>query len=90
MYFVTTKRNGYILFCTTPSERAALGLTEKQVVHLLTRESLAHEWRALAEWNASQYSHTDFLAALHHVDEPTDPQALLNFVPANLRERSRM
>ena len=85
MYFVTTKRSGYILFCTTPSERAALGLTEQQIVHLLVRESTGGDWTTVREWSASDYSHTDFLAALHHVDEPSDPRGLLKFLPERLR-----
>ena len=38
MYFVTTKRPGYALFCMTPSERAAIAVTDDQRrVHLLER-----------------------------------------------------
>jgi len=85
MYFVTTKRDGYVLFCTTPSERAAVGLTEKQVVHLLVRDSTTADWGVLRQWSAGDYSHTDFMAALHHVDEPADPQRLLDFLPRTLR-----
>jgi hypothetical protein len=85
MYFVTTKREGYVLFCTTPSERAALGLTDKQVVHLLVRASLDDAWQVAAEWQASSYSHTDFMTALHRVDEPADPTGLLAFVPGSVR-----
>ncbi len=85
MYFVTTNRPGYILFCMTPSERAAVGLTEKQVVHLLIHESNSDEWRVLREWDTADYSHTDFMAALHHVDEPADPRSLLQFLPPSLR-----
>jgi hypothetical protein len=85
MYFVTTKREGYILFCTTPSERAALGLTEQQIVHLLVRTAIDQSWRVIREWNASQYSHTDFLTALHHIQEPADPHELARFLPAELQ-----
>ncbi len=81
MYFVTTKREGYILFCTTPSERAAVGLTDKQVVHLLVRGSVGEAWRQVAQWDANTYSHTDFLLAMHHADEPAEPEGLLAFVP---------
>jgi hypothetical protein len=84
MYFVTTKRTGYVLFCMTPSERAAVGLTEKAVVHLLVRES-SGEWVVLREWSASDYSHTDFMAAWHHRQEPADPTALLGVLPEPLR-----
>ena len=85
MYFVTTNRRGYILFCMTPSERAAVGLTDKQIVHVLVRVSADDEWRLLREWSAAQYSHTDFLAALHDVSEPADPQQLLQFLPEQFR-----
>jgi hypothetical protein len=85
MYFVTTKREGYILFCTTPSERGALGLTEKQVVHLLVREAPSADWRLLREWNASQYSHTDFMASLYLVAEPADPRDLAELLPKELQ-----
>ena len=85
MYFVTTKRDGYVLFCTTPSERAAVGLTEKQVVHLLARESPASKWAVLAQWSSSDYSHTDFMAALHRREEPADPKLLLDLLPGHLR-----
>lgn len=85
MYFVTTKREGYVLFCTTPSERAALALSDQQVVHLFGRRSAGDEWQLLAQWNAGDYSATDFLATLHHVEEPADPEGLLAFVPATVR-----
>jgi hypothetical protein len=87
MYFVTTKREGYVLFCLTPSERAALGLTEKRLVHLLVRQG-STDWVVLCEWEASEFSHTDFLAALHRVEEPADPKRLLDFLPARLRQRA--
>jgi hypothetical protein len=82
MYFVTIKREGYVLFCTTPSERAAV--TEQHIVHLLVRESSPDDWVVLAEWNGNEYSHTDFMAALHRHSEPADPRRLLEFVPAGL------
>ncbi len=85
MYFVTTKRTGYVLFCTTPSERAAVGLTEQHIVHLLVREPTRDDWVVLAQWNGRDYSHTDFMAALHRHSEPADPRRLLDFVPPGLR-----
>jgi hypothetical protein len=85
MYFVTTKRPEYVLFCMTPSERVGIGLTEKQIVHLMARSSSADDWHTLREWNANVYSHTDFMAQLHRVDEPADPQQFLEFLPAHLR-----
>ena len=84
MYFVTTKREGYVLFCTTPSERAAIGVTEKQDVHLLLREA-GDAWRVLREWNGNTYSHTDFMVAVHRIDEPADPHELLRYLPEPLR-----
>ncbi len=84
MYLVTTKREGYVLFATTPSERAAVGLTDKQVVHLLARGAPDEAWHVLAQWDTNRYSHTDFLVALHHVEEPADPAGLLAFVPSNV------
>ena len=84
MYFVTTKRAGYVLFCTTPSERAAVGLTEGQMVHLLMREASA-DWTVVREWKAADYSHTDFLASLRQHEEPADPKKLLEFLPPVLR-----
>ena len=85
MYFVTTKREGYVLFCTTPSERAAVGLTDKQVVHLLARESGASDWLVLAQWNSGDYSHTDFMAACRRRAEPAEPRQLLDLLPSRLR-----
>jgi hypothetical protein len=84
MYFVTINRPGYVLFCATPSERAAIGLTEKQEMHFLVRDR--HEWTVVRTWKASDYSHTDFMAALHHADEPDDPRKLLEILPASLPE----
>jgi hypothetical protein len=84
MYFVTTKHPAYVLFAMTPSERAAVGLTDKQVVHLLVRTTDG-EWQIRHHWDASRYSHTDFMAALHHRDEPADPERLLDLLPAELR-----
>ena len=84
MYFVTINKPGYVLFSATPSERAALALTDKQVVHLLTRDAGSGEWKLLRTWKASDYSHTDFMVALHHLDEPDDPRKLLALLPVNL------
>ena len=88
MYFVTTRRPGYVLFCMTPSERAAVGLTDDQIVHLLVRDSADEQWRVLHQWNTEDYSHTDFMVALRDVSEPEDPQQLLEFLPARLRHYS--
>jgi hypothetical protein len=86
MYFVTINRPGYILFSATPSERAAIGLTDKQIVHFLVRDGATREWKVLRTWKASDYSQTDFMVALHHSAEPDDPHKLLDTLPANLPE----
>jgi len=84
MYFVTTNRAGYVMFSMTPSERAAVGLTDARVVHLLTRGTRAAEWTVLRSWKASDFAHTDFMVALHGVPEPADPTQLAALLPANL------
>jgi hypothetical protein len=69
MYFVTTKRAGYALFCMTPSERAAFGVTDDQKrVHLLARDG--QQWRVRQDWPVEEHSHTDILVRLGSVDEP--------------------
>ena len=85
MYFVTTKNAEYVLFCMTPSERAAVGLTEHGAVHLLARGT-ADAWQKLREWPATEFSHTEFMVALGKVDEPADPRGLLQYLPAKLRD----
>ena len=69
MYFVTSKRKGYALFSMTPSERAAIGVTEDQKrVHLLERAGT--EWRVLHDWPVEERSHTELMTRLGAVDEP--------------------
>ena len=85
MYFVTTKHPDYVLFCMTPSERAAVGLTEKNVVHLLARQSGNTGWKVLREWPGASFSHTDFMASLAQVQEPNDADELTRFLPPALR-----
>ena len=69
MYFVTMKEPGYALFATTPSERAAIGLTEdQQRVHLCERTGAG--WRVVREWPVSEHSHTELMVRLGTVDEP--------------------
>jgi len=84
MYFVTTNRAGYVMFSMTPSERAAVGLTDQHVVHLLTRVTRSAEWTVVRAWKASDFAHTDFMAALHHVPEPSDPAELTALLPPHL------
>jgi hypothetical protein len=69
MYFVTTKRPGYALFCMTPSERAAFAVTDDQKrVHLLARDG--KEWHVRQDWPVEEHSHTEILVRLGAVDEP--------------------
>ena len=69
MYFVTTKRAGYALFSTTPSERAAVGLTDDQKrVHVLAH--VGNDWRVHCDWPVEEHSHTELLVRLGRHDEP--------------------
>ena len=69
MYFVTSKRAGYALFSLTPSERAAIAVTDDQKrVHLLER--VGSEWRVYRDWAVEEQSHTDLMTRLALVDEP--------------------
>jgi hypothetical protein len=69
VYFVTTKRPGYALFCMTPSERAAFGVTDDQKrVHLLERGAAG--WRVHRDWPVEEHSHSEFLTRLGHCEEP--------------------
>ncbi len=79
MYFVTSKKAGYVLFCMTPSGRAAIGLSEGRQVHLFARER-GGAWRILAEWNGEDRSHTDIMIALGDHEEPDDPATLLELL----------
>jgi len=81
MYFVTSKRPGYVLFCMTPSGRAAIGLTENRDVHMFRREEDGG-WHTLREWPGGTLSHTDLMMALGDHDEPEDPARLLDLVPS--------
>lgn len=69
MYFVTSKRAGYALFAMTPSERAAIGVTDDQKrVHVLER--VGDDWRVCQDWPVTEHSHTDLMSRLALVDEP--------------------
>ena len=69
MYFVTIKQPGYCLFSTTPSERAAVGLTDDQRrVHLCERRG--DGWAIVRDWAVDEHSHTDVMLRLGRVDEP--------------------
>ena len=80
MYFVTSKRAGYVLFCMTPSGRAAIGLTEQREVHLF-RRTAEGTWEPLRVWSTGTVSHTDLMLTLGDHDEPEDPARLLDLVP---------
>jgi hypothetical protein len=86
MYFVTVGRPGYVLFSMTPSEKAAIGLTEKNDVHLLQATG-KDQWEILAQWKGSEFSHTDFMSAMHEREEPSEPRQLLDIVPEAVRAR---
>ena len=76
MYFVTTKRPGYALFCMTPSERAAIGVTDDQKrVHLLAREGAG--WTIRQDWPVAERSHTELMVRLGAVDEPATVEELV-------------
>jgi hypothetical protein len=76
MYFVTSKRPGYALFCMTPSERAAIAVTDDQKrVHLLARDG--GTWGVRHDWAVEQHSHTDLMTRLGQVDEPPTIEELV-------------
>ncbi|HWP65601.1 MAG TPA: hypothetical protein VNO26_06800 [Candidatus Limnocylindria bacterium] len=76
MYFVTVKRPGYVLFCLTPSERMAVGLTDDQRrVHVLERRGA--DWAVYREWPVDELSHTELMQRLASVDEPPSAEALV-------------
>ncbi len=80
MHFVTSKRVGYVLFCMTPSGRAAVGLTDDRRVDLFERGDDG-AWCTLREWRPGTLSHTDLMLALGEHEEPADPRRLLDLVP---------
>lgn len=80
MHFVTSKRAGYVLFCMTPSGRAAIGLTEDRRTQLFERGPDG-SWSAMREWAPSELTHTDLMLALGDHEEPSDPRELLDLIP---------
>ena len=79
MYFVTTKRAGYALFCMTPSERAAIAVTDNQRrLHVLAREG--PDWRLVREWPVEEHSHTELMLRLADRDEPATVAELVRLV----------
>ena len=84
MYFVTTKRPGYALFCMTPSERAAIAVTDDQTrVHVLERSGA--EWRVAQDWPVAERSHTDIMTRLGNVAEPATAAELIKLILAGAR-----
>jgi len=76
VYFVTTKRPGYALFCMTPSERAAIGVTDdQQRVHLLARTATG--WDVRYDWPVGNHSHTELLTRLGPLEEPETIEELV-------------
>jgi hypothetical protein len=76
VYFVTTKRAGYSLFCLTPSERGAIGVTDDQRrVHVLERTG--KDWRVVRDWAVEEHSHTDLMSRLAEVEEPASIDELV-------------
>jgi hypothetical protein len=69
VYFVTSKRAGYALFCMTPSEGAAIAVTDDQRhVHVLAREGGG--WQIRHQWRVEEHSHTDLMTRLAPHAEP--------------------
>ena len=84
MYFVTTKRPGYALFCMTPSERAAIAVTDDQRrVHLLERSGA--EWKVAQDWPVEERSHTDIMTRLGDVPEPATAAELVKLILGGAR-----
>ena len=76
MYFVTSKRAGYALFCMTPSERAAIAVTDDQKrVHLLARTAAG--WDVRHDWPVAEHSHTELMTRLALLDEPASAADLV-------------
>jgi hypothetical protein len=68
--FVTMKHPGYCLFSTTPSERAAVGLTDDQRrVHLLARAGAG--WTVEREWSVDEHPLTEVMLRLGRL--PQEP-----------------
>ena len=84
MYFITTKKEGYILFSMSPSESYAIGLTEQGRVHLLNRDDKG-AWAVAHQWDKEKLSHTAFMASLHRRDEPASLREWLELLPPGLR-----
>jgi len=76
VYFVTTKRAGYALFCMTPSEGAAIAVTDDQKrVHVLERDGGG--WRVRHDWPVEEHPHTELMTRLGAFDEPATVDELV-------------
>ena len=82
MHFVTSKRAGYVLFCMTPSGRAAIGVTEDRRTQLFERGADG-AWQTFAEWAPAELTHTDLMLALGDHEEPRNARGLLELIPAS-------
>ena len=69
MYFVTSKRAGYALFAMTPSERAAIGVTDDQK-RVRVLERVGGDWRVYKDWPVEEHSHTELMTRLALLEEP--------------------
>ena len=69
VYFVTSKRAGYALFAMTPSERAAIGVTDDQK-RVRVLERVGGDWRVFEDWAVEEHSHTELMARLAVLEEP--------------------
>ena len=79
MYFVTSKRPGYALFSMTPSERAAIAVTDDQRrVQLLERTG--KDWRVVQDWPVEERAHTDIMTRLAGVEEPATVAELVQLI----------
>jgi hypothetical protein len=76
VYFVTMKQPGYALFATTPSERAAIGLTEDQK-HVHVCERRGDGWHVVRDLPVEEHSHTELMVRLGAVPEPASVDELL-------------
>jgi hypothetical protein len=87
MHFVTLKRPGYVLFCTTPNRVAAVALTEGQQVQVLA-PAADGAWRVLRESPVDRLSHTEIMSYLADHEEPPTAEALVTLLEPLERGRS--
>lgn len=76
------KQPGYCMFCVTPSERSAIGLTDDQKsVHLLERTNA--EYQVRREVTVQERSHTEIILRLGPHAEPTSFDAFAQLALGN-------